>query len=307
MANYITSDDPDFYQKRTKSLLQTDYPLSVLDIDFTKADPASIHWHQHEEIEFIYILTGQAYITCEQDTFLAGENDIIFINQNTRHFITPTKGCFFRSIIFHPSLIFGLGQIEMEQKYITPVLHDISLKKLYITKDNIYYSAFRTHVETIIMLNTEESVAYELLTKASLLYLWTKLYDLSVRDSALPVKKTAVLDEQRVKQAILYIQEHYMEAITLDDIAASILVSKSECCRCFKRTLNLTPFEYLMKYRILASTKKIHSKTNESISEIAGSVGFNNASYYNKIFKKYMHCTPTEYRNSIKKDIPPIE
>lgn len=306
MANYDTHDDPDYYQKRTKSLLQTDYPLSVLDIDFTESDPFVIHWHWHEDIELIYILKGQTYVTCEQDNLLANEGDIVFINQSVRHFITPTnpEGCVFRSIIVHPSFIFGFGQIEMEKKYITPVIHDASMKYLHITPEMSCYQAFQPHILEIITQNDEKPSGYELISKAAILHIWKELYERTVKDGCSPVRKTAAQDEQRVKQAILYIQDHYMESITLDDIAASILVSKSECCRCFKRTLNITPFEYLMKYRILASTKKMHGKTLESISEIAGSVGFNNTSYYNKIFKKYMGCTPTEYRSSIKKDLP---
>lgn len=308
MANYNTHDDPDYYQKRTKSLLQTDYPLSVLDIDFTESDPFIIHWHWHEDIEFMYILKGQAYVTCEEEQLLANEGDIVFINQTVRHFITPTnpEGCVFRSIIVHPSFIFGFGQLEMEKKYITPVLHDVSLKHLHITPDDSYYEAFRKPIMEIIVQNEEKPAGFELISKASILYIWKELFTFVVQTNPTPAKKIAAQDEQRVKQAILYIQEHYMESITLDDIANSILVSKSECCRCFKRTLNVTPFEYLMKYRILESTKKMHKKTLESISEIAGSVGFNNTSYYNKIFKKYMSCTPTEYRNSIKKDLPPL-
>lgn len=308
MTNYTTHDDPDFYQKRTKNLLQTDYPLSVLDFDFTASDPFVIHWHSHEDIELMYVIKGQVYITCEQEDILAHEGSIVFINQNIRHFITPThpEGCIFRSVIVHPSFIFGFGQIEMEKKYITPVIHDTSLKYRHITSEDTFYETFRTNLESIIKQNTEKQSGYELLSKAALLYIWKQLFDLSLQDQLAPTRKTAAQDELRVKQAILYIQEHYMESITLDDIAASILVSKSECCRCFKRTLNITPFEYLMKYRILASTKKMHSKTLESISEIAGSVGFNNTSYYNKIFKKYMNCTPTEYRSSIKKDLPSL-
>ena len=180
------------------------------------------------------------------------------------------------------------------------------MKHLHITADDSNYNTFHTHLLEIIKQNTEKNSCFELISKASVLYIWQELFTLSNQESLSPAKKTAAQDEQRVKQAILYIQEHYMESITLDDIAASILVSKSECCRCFKRALNITPFEYLMKYRILASTKKMHNKTLDSISEIAGSVGFNNTSYYNKIFKKYMNCTPTEYRSSIKKDLPTI-
>ena len=105
-------------------------------------------------------------------------------------------------------------------------------------------------------------------------------------------------DEVRIKDAILYIQQHYTEPVTLDNIADSIHVSKSECCRCFKRAVNITPFEYLMRYRILQAAEKILQNDREmtSISELATSVGFNNTSYFNKLFKKYFDCTPTEYR-----------
>ena len=111
MANYDTHDDPDYYQKRTKSLLQTDYPLAVLDIDFTLSTPFSIHWHWHEDIEFIYIIKGESHITCEQDLIHAKEGDIIFINQSVRHFIKPAnqEGCIFYCVIIHPSFVFGFG------------------------------------------------------------------------------------------------------------------------------------------------------------------------------------------------------
>ena len=309
MANYNVQNDPDYYQKRTKSLLQTAYPLSVLDYDFTESDSFVIDWHWHEDIELIYNLEGQAYVTCEEEQILASQGDIVFINQAVKHFITPTnpEGCILRSIIVHPSFIFGFGQLEMEKKYITPVLHDVSLKHLHITPDTSFYEAFRAPIIEIITQNAQKPIGFELVSKASILHIWKELFSLVAQHNPVPSKKIAIQDEQRVKQAILYIQEHYMESITLDDIADSILVSKSECCRCFKRTLNVTPFEYLMKYRILESTKKMHKKTLESISEIAGAVGFNNTSYYNKIFKKYMNCTPTEYRTSIKKELPPLK
>ncbi len=60
----------------------------------------------------------------------------------------------------------------------------------------------------------------------------------------------------------------------------------------------MTPFEYLMRYRILEATKKMIEtiKNPMSIADIALSVGFNNVSYFNKLFKKFLGCTPTYYR-----------
>ena len=108
---------------------------------------------------------------------------------------------------------------------------------------------------------------------------------------------------ERVKKAILFIQDHYRDAITLDHIAESIHVSKSECCRCFKRTTKEAPFDHLLIYRVFESARRMQraDASADSIQTLSKAVGFHNASYYNKIFKKYMGCTPTQYREIIKK------
>lgn len=309
MSDYQSLADPDYYARRSRDLMRTDYPLAVSRLDFSSSKPLLIHWHWHEEVEFEYIVSGQLYITCEEENILASPGDIVFINQNVRHFVTPVspeEGCQLCSVIVHPTFIFGFGQLELEKKYISPVLHNTALRHVYISKEHEHYQEYLSDMQEIIALNDDMKEGYELLTKAALLRIWYQLYTAANRESASPAPKAAVQDEQRVKQAILYIQEHFMENVTLEDISGSIMVSKSECCRCFKRTLNVTPFEYLMKYRIMESTKRMHRKPLESVSEIAGATGFNNTSYYNKIFKKYMNCTPTEYRNSIKKGLPKL-
>ena len=50
-----------------------------------------------------------------------------------------------------------------------------------------------------------------------------------------------------------YIKEHYTEAITLGDLAQSARVSKSECLRCFKLSMQDTPYHYLLEYRLQAA------------------------------------------------------
>ena len=58
-----------------------------------------------------------------------------------------------------------------------------------------------------------------------------------------------------------------------------------------------------MQHRIYESALMLQRDTHSTISiqELARQSGFNNASYYNKIFKKYLSCTPMEYRETIKK------
>jgi len=101
-----------------------------------------------------------------------------------------------------------------------------------------------------------------------------------------------------VNQAIDYIEQNYMNDISLEDISNAIHISKSECCRCFKRAVHSSPVEYLIRFRILEASRKIlcGSLESQSMSDLAESVGFNSTSYFTKLFKKYMSYTPTEYR-----------
>ena len=101
-----------------------------------------------------------------------------------------------------------------------------------------------------------------------------------------------------MKTALNYIKHNYNHEVSLDDIAKSCNISKSECCRSFKRILNMTPFEYLMEYRILKASEEL-AKNDKSISNIAISNGFNGTSYFGKVFKKYIGSTPSEYRKSL--------
>lgn len=300
--------EPDFYAKRSQKLLLSGYPVALTTLDCTVPNAPIVYWHWHDEVEFQYIQKGHAYITCDEDNFAVSEGDIVFINQAVRHFITPAgdNGVVISSVVVNPSFILGFGQLELENRYVTPIIANQTFNHLHIACGNSLHPHFLPHLTQLIALNKEHPAGYELLSKACILQLWNLLYSQLPSGTATASRlsaRTANQDAQRTKQAMLYIQEHFMEPVTLDDIADSILVSKSECCRCFRRAAGLSPVEYLMRYRITESARFMHRKTHESISEIAGAVGFNNASYFNKVFKKYMGCTPTEYRQSLRRDL----
>ena len=99
----------------------------------------------------------------------------------------------------------------------------------------------------------------------------------------------------RMQKILRYIEEHYAEDITLADLAKSANISKSECSRCFKLSLNTTPYKYLAEYRLLKAAQLL-TKTNEPIGNIAASVGFHQMSHFWKCFKEKTGCSPKAYR-----------
>jgi transcriptional regulator GlxA family with amidase domain len=92
-----------------------------------------------------------------------------------------------------------------------------------------------------------------------------------------------------------FIQHHFNEKITLDEISHAGMVSKSKCCRIFKQSLRKSVFDYVLHFRIRQSLSLL---TNEalSITEVALASGFSAASYYGEIFKRLLGMSPSEYR-----------
>lgn len=279
-----------------------EYPVSHYHITLSQKYMGNVRWHWHEELEISIVRSGTAdFMTDDRNIRLTSGQALIF-NQNILHAIHSVDGsdCVIDNLLFRPSFIFSYGHTSLAGKYLAPIVSSSSLKMILIEERDPYQAPLFHMIEEMIELNSTHPFAYELRTKSLLCNFWATLLDRTLitpfGSSSDPLIPSS--DEIRIKQALLYITEHYTEPISLEDIADSIHVSKSECCRCFKRMLKLSPFEYLMKYRVYESTRKLLDKdfSEKSMSILAASVGFNNASYYNKLFKRYLNCTPTEYR-----------
>lgn len=103
----------------------------------------------------------------------------------------------------------------------------------------------------------------------------------------------------RIRKIIAYVEQNYMNHITLAEISEHIHLCESECTRLFKRHMNTTLFSFLQDYRIERSLEYLSSEG--TISEIAGKVGFSDSNYYSKVFAKVKGCSPREYRKNLMK------
>ena len=272
-------------------------------IDLYKSYMHSIRWHWHEEMEVIIVNSGKAEFNTDDETYILSPGQGLILNQNVIHSIHCVEGsnCTFYSVVFHPDFLFGKSNSYMRTQFLLPAQSFSILKALILDEKDAWNESMLDALNEVIAVNLNKSFGYEMATKGYLCQFWANLVSKLPQTAEIVPSSQISLDEQRVKQAMLFIRLHHAESLTLDDIADSIPVSKSECCRCFKRTIQMTPFEYLMKYRIFEASKKIldDNYAAHSISDLALSVGFNNISYFNKLFKRYLDCTPTEYREHV--------
>lgn len=102
--------------------------------------------------------------------------------------------------------------------------------------------------------------------------------------------------EEKVVQAIKYMETHYNENIQLKDIANSVYLSPYYFTRTFKKHMNSTPVQYLIDYRVNTSKKLLHN-TSLSIKELARACGFNSTSHFVTTFKKHVGMSPNQFRD----------
>lgn len=96
-----------------------------------------------------------------------------------------------------------------------------------------------------------------------------------------------------------YLETHYKDSISLDDLAATFHLSKYKLIRAFEKEYQQTPINYLNNYRMVQTLRYL--RENRTIKEIAEAVGIYDVNYFSRVFKKRMGQTPTAYRKEILK------
>lgn len=129
----------------------------------------------------------------------------------------------------------------------------------------------------------------------------TLLYELSLADGTreLASSSFAKVDVDSESRRILkvkdYISKHYTEEIRLADLADLVGMSTTSFSRFFKLRSGKTLSDYVVEMRLGVASRQLVDTTN-SVSEICYDCGFNTLSNFNRLFRKYKGCSPTEFR-----------
>ena len=107
---------------------------------------------------------------------------------------------------------------------------------------------------------------------------------------------------EKMKLILKYLENHYMERITIADVSAEVGLSQSHFMKYFKNTMGTSFIEYLNEYRLTMASRLLIS-SESSILAIAEEVGYENLSYFNRTVKKRFGMTPRDYRKQSTKQL----
>lgn len=296
------------YTLETNDNLQTirpfsdpSFPFIITHLNMSQLPIPYIPWHWHDEFEFVWVKSGTLVLNTSQASYVLHEEEGAFLNYGILHMLKtePGKDCDFFIARFAERLLFPDSGTTVTENYLRPILLSQKLRCLHLTTENSTTTEMLHFMRQIIDIYYRDLPGKHLLLLSRFYSFWEALYTYQYSQELVSTR-ISIADFNRVSVAIHFIAQNYMNPLTLEDIADSIHLSKSECCRCFKRALSLSPVEFLIHYRVMESIRKMQTKeaATHSISVLAASVGFNSVSYYNKQFKRITGYTPLEYRNT---------
>ncbi len=266
-------------------------------IHYTHVPPdfnPALYLHWHKEMEFFLLAEGELCFHIEDKTYPLHAGECIFIPPRLLHYAenTGTAPVSFHAFVLSPDFLFSSFDTRLYNTYLLPVMHN-NLPLAIVLSDSVEWQSDILRCLRLILAASEQD---ELYVRGLSLLLWERLYRHHIIKSE-GQKALYSLSEQLAK-ALSYLHENYSKNLTLSELAALVPLSEAQFCRSFRRLTGMTPFRYLNRYRILQSCAGL-LHTNDKITEIALSNGFNNISYYNRAFLQLMNMTPSEYRRTM--------
>ncbi len=107
-------------------------------------------------------------------------------------------------------------------------------------------------------------------------------------------------NDEEIRQAQAFIEQHFSEKITVEEIADNVAVGRRSFERRFKRATNNTVVEYVQRVKVEAAKRKLES-SRLNINEVMMEVGYTDTKAFRDVFKKITGLTPIEYRNKFNK------
>lgn len=271
-----------------------EFPCAGYSASYTDTPEDVIPWHWHEEMEIVYIESGRMNVKIPSNTFLLEEGDCLVINSNILHFAAAAPKCKLRSLVFSQALIAGNEELVFARKYMQPLLNCNHFSHYLIkagSNENIAVW-FQRAFEAI----ARECCGFEFTVRENLSRICLFLYGEMVPQTDAQASSLNP-DNLRVRKMLAYIHKNFADNISVSDISGAAGISEREALRCFQKTIQLSPIQYLLKYRVMYGAEMLLGNPAESISGIAALSGFDSPSNFAKTFRRFYNCTPREYRN----------
>ncbi len=273
-----------------------DFPYLASRAELDYYGTSFVPWHWHRAVELFYMESGELryYTPGGTRVFPAGSGGMV--NSNVLH-KTDFRIQRERNVqllhLFHPDLIGGTPGSRMDQRYVAPVVSASRPELIALYPENPEQAEILRLIRQAFQI-PETEFGYELQIREALSRIWLKMIKLVWNEVQNP-DGGQNRETGKIKQMLAYVHEHFAEKIPVARLAEEAFLSERECYRVFQNCLHMTPSEYIRSYRLQMACQML-AEGRRSVTETGHACGFGQSSYFGKLFREQMGCTPLEYQ-----------
>lgn len=264
------------------------YPCSI-PLDF-----AAVPQHWHNDMEVIYVKKGTGMVSVNLEPHRVQAGDIILVAPGQLHAIEQycDETMEYENIIFQLNMLMCSANDICSELVFTPLLNSRIMLPVHITPESGLYGDAARCLDEIDKFSSSEDSFRMLGIKGKLFELFYLLF-CHCRNTLQTQQHSRSLDN--VKFILKHIETHYREPLSIQDMAELCGFSCSHFMKFFKQYMGTSFTVYLNDYRLTMAARML-SVSSDTIVAIAQDCGFENLSYFNRMFKRKYHVTPSQYR-----------
>lgn len=250
---------------------------------------------KHPFYELLFVNTGKLHVSSDDYTGYISKNEMIIHRANTHHSLSCTSEN-------APSVIiigFVCDSSKIDYFSNEPLkLSESSIKKLAeIVKEgrNVFTPPYNTPIYDM-KKKRNQLFASEQILKILLEYFLIKLIrEHNFNENSEDKNESPLL----ISEIIAYVNDNFLEKITIDELAFLFKTNRATLCKQFKRNTGRTVIEFINEKKFESAKQKI-LYTDDTFTKIAEDLNFESIHYFTRFFKKMSGITPKEFRNTNK-------
>ena len=252
------------------------------------------HWHI--DVEMVYILEGCIRIGVNKESKILRKGEMaIFSSKDIHYYDSRDMHSIIIALIFHPEIIGSPRGWPENQRFNEPYID----KELFKNLDEQTHSSIVETFQIILKEIDEKKTFYSLYVKGRISELCAlALRHFPIYDVIFSKESHKPSNIQKIQYAIQYLENNYMNEISLSDISEKANFSPCYFSRLFNSFTGINFKSYLSKVKIDKAENLIKT-SDKSIIDISYECGFNSIRTFNRIFKSAKGCQPSDIRKAV--------
>lgn len=275
------------------------FPMTVNHDDLWSFEGKNVPIHWHNDLEINLIREGEAVFQVYQKSYRVRTGEGFLLNRNVPHSCSSpgNEHVRYSTILVRPDFLYGDFGSDVERKCFQPFLQNSAIPCIYLTEFDENGKEILQKLNQVEEAFDRKRFCYELKIKGLLCEAFAMIL-YGHRQELTKFVPANLQELERLEKMLNYLNMHFTEVISLQDLADQVHLSREVCCRFFKKMTGKTITGYLEEYRVNKSFSLVQSG-QYSMTQITEMVGFSNPSRFASAFRKRFGCNPGEY-NSVK-------